>query len=96
MNIVDEVKKIASEVNKTAAQVALAWTLSKSVTSVLLGASKIKQLEDNLGSIDVKLSADQVRRLDDVSQIALGFPHETLANPVNKEMITGGFEIYRK
>ncbi len=96
MNIVDEVKKVASEVDKTPAQVALAWILSKSVTSVLLGASKIEQLKDNLGAIDAHLSVNQIKRLDDVSKIDLGFPHETLAKPANKMMRTGGIEIYRK
>jgi len=44
MQIVDEVKKVALEVQKSPAQVALAWLLSKStVTSVLLGASKLEQ-----------------------------------------------------
>ncbi len=96
MNIVDEVKKVASEIDKTPAQVALAWILSKSVTSVLLGASKIEQLKDNLGAIDTHLSVNQIKRLDDVSKIDLGFPHETLAKPANKMMRTGGIEVYRK
>ena len=48
----DEVKKVASEVQKSPPQVALAWLLSRStVTSVLLGASKLEQLENNLGSL---------------------------------------------
>src|ERR1700704_2291810 len=50
MNIVDEVKKLASEVQRSPSQVAFAWLLSRStVTSVLLGASKLEQLENNLG-----------------------------------------------
>src|ERR1700681_4581729 len=51
MEIVDELKKVAAEVQKSPAQVALAWLLSKStVTSALLGASKLEQLENNLDS----------------------------------------------
>ena len=54
MEIVDEVKKVASEVQKSPAQVALAWLLSKStVTSVLLGASKLEQLENNFRPPDI-------------------------------------------
>jgi aryl-alcohol dehydrogenase-like predicted oxidoreductase len=97
MEIVDEVKKIASEVQKTPAQVALAWLLSKStVTSVLLGARKLDQLENNLGSLNTHLSPDQIKRLDDVSRIEMGFPHDALANPADRQMISGGVEVHRK
>jgi aryl-alcohol dehydrogenase-like predicted oxidoreductase len=97
MNIVDEVKEVASEVKKSPAQVALAWLLSKStVTSVLLGASKLEQLENNLDSLNTHLSPDQIERLDDVSRIAMGYPHEHLANPTIQQMISGGVEVCRK
>src|ERR1700704_4942197 len=97
MQIVDEVKKVASEVQKSPAQVALAWLLSKSaVTSVLLGASKLEQLENNLDSLSTHLSPDQIKRLDDMSRIAMGFPHEHLANPTIQQMISGGVEVRRK
>ena len=97
MEIVDEVKKVASEVQKSPAQVALAWLLSKStVTSVLLGASKLEQLENNLGSLNTPLSPDQIKRLDAISRVDMGFPHEHLANPMIKQMISGGVEVHRK
>jgi aryl-alcohol dehydrogenase-like predicted oxidoreductase len=97
MKIVDEVKKVASEVQKSPAQVALAWLLSRSaVTSVLLGASKPEQLENNLGSLKTHLSPDQIERLDDISCIALGYPHEHLANPTIRQMISGGVEVRRR
>jgi aryl-alcohol dehydrogenase-like predicted oxidoreductase len=97
MQIVDEVKKVASEVQKSPAQVALAWLLSRSTeTSVLLGASKLEQLENNLGSLNTHLSPDQIKRLDDISRIAMGFPHEHLANPTIQQMISGGVEVRRK
>jgi len=97
MEIVDEVKKVATEVQKSPAQVALAWLLSKStVTSVLLGASKLGQLENNLGSLNTHLGPDQIKRLDDISRVEMGFPHETLANPMVKQMISGGVEVHRK
>jgi aryl-alcohol dehydrogenase-like predicted oxidoreductase len=97
MEIVDEVKKVATEFQKSPAQVALAWLLSKStVTSVLLGASKLEQLENNLGSLNTHLSPDQFKRLDDISRVEMGFPHETLANPTVKQMISSGVEVHRK
>jgi aryl-alcohol dehydrogenase-like predicted oxidoreductase len=97
MQIVDEVKNVASEVQKSPVQVALAWLLSKStVTSVLLGASKLAQLENNLGSLNTHLSPDQIQRLDDISRVEMGFPHAILANPTIKQTISGGVEVHRK
>jgi aryl-alcohol dehydrogenase-like predicted oxidoreductase len=97
MGIVDEVKKVASEVQESPAQVALAWLLSRStVTSVLLGASKLEQLRNNLDALNTRLSPDQIKRLDDISRIEMGFPHATLANPSIKQMIFGGVEVLRK
>jgi aryl-alcohol dehydrogenase-like predicted oxidoreductase len=97
LQIVDEVKNVASEVQKSPAQVALAWLLSKSmVTSVLLGASKLAQLENNLGALETRLSADQIKRLDDVSSVEMGFPHAILANPTIRQTISGGVEVDRR
>jgi aryl-alcohol dehydrogenase-like predicted oxidoreductase len=97
MKIVDEVKKVASEVQESPAQVAPAWLLSKStVTSVLLGASKLEQLENNLDALNTRLSPDQIKRLDDISRVEMGFPHAVLANPATKQLISGGVEVHRK
>jgi aryl-alcohol dehydrogenase-like predicted oxidoreductase len=97
MRIVDEVKKVASEVQKSPAQVALAWLSSKStVTSVLLGASKLEQLENNLGSLNTHLTPDQITRLDAISRVDMGFPHEHLANSTIRQMTYGGVEVQRK
>ena len=57
------------------AQIALAWLLHKdAVTSVIIGARRMDQLEDNFGSVDVTLSDDEVAQLDEVSKIPLGYP----------------------
>ena len=97
MGIVDEVKKVASEVQESPAQVALAWLLSRStVTSVLLGASKLEQLENNLDALNTQLSPDQIKRLDDISRVEMGFPHAVLANPMIKQTISGGVEVHRR
>jgi aryl-alcohol dehydrogenase-like predicted oxidoreductase len=94
---VDEVKKIASEVQKSPAQVALAWLLSKStVTSILMGASKLEQLENNLDSLNTHLSPDQITRLDAISRVDMGFPHQHLANPMLRRTIFGGVEVHRR
>ena len=78
MTIVGKVNEIASEINKLPAQVALAWLLSnRAVTSITLGVRTVEQLENNLGSLEVNLSPDQIKRLDEASRIDMGFPHET-------------------
>lgn len=79
--IADVVTQVADELGRTPAQVALAWTLhNPSVTAPIMGARTIDQLQDNLGSLEVELDADQLARLDSVSAIDLGFPHAMLAS----------------
>lgn len=66
--VVDTVAGIAAEVGASASQVALAWLADRpAVTSVILGARTIEQLEDNLRSADVALPDDLRQRLDDAS-----------------------------
>jgi aryl-alcohol dehydrogenase-like predicted oxidoreductase len=76
-DIVEELVKIAAEVQRPASQVALAWLLAKpAVCSVIFGARDVKQLEDNAGAGDVELSAAQIGRLDAVSALELGYPYD--------------------
>jgi aryl-alcohol dehydrogenase-like predicted oxidoreductase len=73
--IVDVLKEIAAAHEASAAQIALAWLLHKQgVTSVIIGARKEEQLVDNLGSINIDLSDDEMTRLDAVSAIAPEYP----------------------
>ncbi|KAI1318271.1 hypothetical protein EDD11_006967 [Mortierella claussenii] len=66
--ILDEVKAIAQECKKTPAQVAVNWTLQKpGITSPLIGARTLAQLEDNLSALDFTLTKAQMHRLDLVS-----------------------------
>src|SRR4029077_19711460 len=56
-SVVDRLRSIAASHKATPAQVALAWVLSKKfVSSVLLGANKMSQLEDNLGAADLVIA----------------------------------------
>ena len=74
-DIVDVMRPIAETHEVSVAQVALAWLLhKKAVTSVIIGAKRLDQLEDNLASVDVTLTDDEVARLDEVSKIPLGYP----------------------
>ncbi len=74
-DIVDMMQPIAKTHEVSVAQVGLAWLLHKEpITSVIIGAKRMDQLEDNLGSVDVTLTDDEVARLDEVSKIPLGYP----------------------
>ena len=74
-DIVDAMRPIAEAHDASVAQIALAWLLHKqAVTSVIIGVKRMDQLEDNLGSVDVTLSDDEVTQLDEVSRIPLGYP----------------------
>jgi len=73
--IVDELNIIAKAHGSTVARVALAWVQSRpGVTSTIIGARRLAQLEDNLKALDVKLSAEEVGRLDALTKPTLGFP----------------------
>jgi aryl-alcohol dehydrogenase-like predicted oxidoreductase len=74
-NIVDVLSVIAQQRNVSVAQVALAWVLAnKTVTSVIIGVRNLQQLEDNLGAVEVELSADELTKLDAVSRLPLSYP----------------------
>lgn len=88
------VQNIAQEIGRSPAQVALNWLLQKpGVVSPILGARKIKQLEDNLGCLEFILTLEQIQHLDSVNQIELGFPHDFLGNPGIQRAISGGITI---
>jgi len=66
---VDRLKTIASEFGQPLPQFALAWILNnETVTSVIFGCSSLKQLEQNLGAVDIKLSEEALAACDEVWQ----------------------------
>jgi len=67
-DVVDLLKQIAANYQATPAQVALAWMLTKPfVSSIIVGANKMTHLEDNLGAVNLSLSAQEVEQLDTLS-----------------------------
>lgn len=74
--IIDVMMAVAARRSATVAQVALAWLLHQtSVTSVIIGAKKASQLKDNLGSVDVKLDAEDLKQLDEASRLTVEYPN---------------------
>lgn len=79
--ILAAVDEVATEVEATVPQVALAWLLHKpQVTSVIFGARTMAQLEDNLQAAELTLSDEQVGKLDEASSFDLGYPYTFLNN----------------
>ncbi|WP_426624842.1 aldo/keto reductase [Leifsonia sp. McL0607] len=66
--VIDAVQAVSEETGSSMSQVALAWLVDRpAVTSVILGARTVEQLDDNLAAADLVLSDEQVARLDEVS-----------------------------
>jgi len=79
--IAREVDAVADELGVSSSQVALAWTRAHQPgVHPIIGARKLDQLTDNLAAADLVLPAGAVSRLDAVSAIELGFPHDFIAS----------------
>jgi aryl-alcohol dehydrogenase-like predicted oxidoreductase len=82
---------IAAEIECSPAQAALNWVRQQpGVIIPILGARTLAQVEDNLACLNYTLSPEQLARLNQVSQIELGFPHEFLTLEGVRDLIYGG------
>lgn len=91
LDIADVVKDVAQKLERTPAQVALAWTLQNpAVTSPIIGVRTFRQLEDNLAALEVELPAEALARLEAVSAVERGFPHDFTDSPMVQHVIYGG------
>jgi aryl-alcohol dehydrogenase-like predicted oxidoreductase len=91
--ILEELQAIAVELDRPAAQVALAWTLAQpGVCSTLVGASKVSQLDSNIAATDIQLGADQLGRLNTASAPVPGFSLG-LTSPAIRRMVFGGHDV---
>jgi aryl-alcohol dehydrogenase-like predicted oxidoreductase len=91
--IVDVLIDVARQLGKPPAQVALNWVATQpGVTSTIIGATKLAQLEDNLRATEFGIPAELRRRLDEASAIPDIHPYLFYA-PVMQAMITGGASV---
>ncbi len=82
--LLDVLSSVAAEARTSPARTALAWVQRRpGVASTIIGARTVKQLSDNLGALDVVLTAAQVARLDEASKPTLNFPAEFLQGVVS-------------
>ncbi|MCA2932396.1 MAG: aldo/keto reductase [Microcystis sp. M018S1] len=91
LKIAETVLEIAREIEKSPAQVALNWLRNRPNSVIpIIGARKLSQLQDNLACVDFNLTGEQLQRLDNISAISLGFPHELLASQFVRDILLGG------
>ncbi len=94
MQTILEVQKISGETGRSMAQVAIAWVRQQQERAQMipiLGARNLEQLKDNMGALDFTLTDDQLERLDGVSRIKLGFPHNFL--PKNRNIFGATYDL---
>jgi aryl-alcohol dehydrogenase-like predicted oxidoreductase len=89
--ITRDVVAVARESGRTPAQVALAWLRHRAQPVIpIIGARKLDQVKDNLACVDVKLTPEQLERLDAVSKIELGFPLDMFTKEMVRSLSSGG------
>ncbi len=72
---VEVMREIGDAHGVSVAQVALGWLLAKShVMSVIIGAKTVEQMDDNLAAVDLELTAEEMARLDEVSELPSEYP----------------------
>jgi aryl-alcohol dehydrogenase-like predicted oxidoreductase len=91
-----EVDAVADAIGRSSTQVAINWVRQQPGNVIpIVGARTAEQLRDSLGCLEVELSAEHLARLDEVSAIDLGFPHEFLARDRTRRLVYGDHEPER-
>jgi len=91
--ILDTFLDIAKQIGKPPAQVALNWVATQpGVTSTILGATKMAQLEDNLAAIEFEIPAELRKRLGEVSALEPAHPY-IFFTPMTQGRISGGTTV---
>ena len=92
VRITQEVMAVAERLGVEPSHVALQWTRQQGVECIpIVGATRLEQLEDNLKTIDLILPQEELRRLDEVSAIDLGFPGKFFKEDGVRQNNYGGF-----
>ncbi|RZK23361.1 MAG: aldo/keto reductase [Hymenobacter sp.] len=74
-NVLDKLQPLAEAKGHTVASLALAWLLHQPVvSSVIIGAKKMEQLDDNLKAVDVQFSPEELQQLEEVSKLVPEYP----------------------
>jgi aryl-alcohol dehydrogenase-like predicted oxidoreductase len=89
--IVSALKSVSAQAGRSMAQVALAWLHYRMVPVIpIIGARKVSQLQDNLAGLDLELSTEQLKSLDEASRIEPGFPERLFEKDMVRAIRYGG------
>jgi len=89
--IAEEVVALAKELGVTPGQVAITWTRQQNQQVIpIVGGSNVEQLNDSLGCVKFEIPKEQMNRLNKVSKIEMGFPHNFLSSDMVKNVSFGG------
>ncbi|HYZ57289.1 MAG TPA: aldo/keto reductase [Streptosporangiaceae bacterium] len=90
--VLDVVRKVAEQRGASMSQVAIAWVLARpAVTSVILGARTLEQLDDNLAAGGIQLSEEETRLLDEASELDTpDYPYGEKGQSQRSRRISGG------
>ena len=91
LSVAQTVVDVAAEMGRTPSQVALAWLRTQGPDMIpIVGSRKASQVKDNLACLEVTLGEAELAKLNEASQIELGFPHDFLASPMVRGFVTAG------
>ncbi|TPL51383.1 aldo/keto reductase [Mesorhizobium sp. B2-4-6] len=89
--IVAELEKVAAELGRSMAQIALNWVATQpGVATVILGATKVAQLRDNLAALDFSIPVELRQRLDKVSRVRAPYPYSYFGPEIQVRVAGGG------
>jgi aryl-alcohol dehydrogenase-like predicted oxidoreductase len=89
--IISALRSVSEQVSLSMAQVALSWLRYRTVPVIpIIGARKLSQLQDNLASLDLDLSTEQLKSLDEASRVDLGFPYDLYSREMVRGFAYGG------
>jgi aryl-alcohol dehydrogenase-like predicted oxidoreductase len=92
-NVVDALQELAKQLGRSAAQVALNWVATQpGVTSTIIGATKIKQLEDNLTALSFQIPPELRQKLDEAGALDPAHPYMFFGE-VLQERVRGGVKV---
>ncbi|MCE9672242.1 aldo/keto reductase [Myxococcus stipitatus] len=92
--VVGAVEAVAKEVGRSMAQVALNWAANRpGVGSLIIGASRPEQLDDNLAALDFTLPAELRKKLDDASALPPPFPYTMFTDAYQAWILNAGVAI---
>lgn len=96
MGVLDVLREVAEEVGRTPAQVTLGWLLRQpGVTAPIVGARTPAQLAENLGALDVELTAEQLDRLERAGRPPAVHPYSMFDPQHQRDVMQLPYEVRR-